>query len=354
MKGRRNKTNNKNNSFMNIPVDLDLDAIKRSQQIVDGIVNNYGSLNAINQATSLLSIFAEMRPNIVRSIANAWEPMLKVQETLKTSAQQIREGFSMIQSQNSLMLQSVANSVKLLNSWIEQNREVFSDMAKKFKEVQAQYHIAEQEVLPCLRKYKWFVTPSMPADFIFEIYSIAQKKGNQSKAVNKLFYELVLGDNGKTLDELLNNWHGRIDHDRLKIISDVFKIIKISLISKNLNIANVVVPTLIVQIDGIILDFLKNNKLNTGNYKERKIDFEFNKSLVLPHYYESLINDVLLEVLFQEAKTGMPLKNPYQFNRHKIVHGENKAYGRRDYLVRTILILDYLAHIKKSKDKTNY
>lgn len=351
MKNKKNKITKKDNSLQNIHIDLDLDAIKASQQVANELVKNYGALDVIREVASQQSALTEISRNLASQVTEALKPALLVQESLRAYTQQIAKEFSRLQDQSRLVLESVASSTRLINSWVEQHREAFADIAKKLKEVQEQYKIAEKEVLPCLKKYKWFVTPSMPAAFIFEVYKIAKKRGNQSKAVNKLFFELVLADKRETLDELLNNWQGKIDDDRLKIIKDCFDTIKISLHSKNLNIANVVVPTLIVQIDGIILDFLKTNKLNTGKYTDRKNDFKNNKPPALPQNYESLVNDVLLEILFQEAKTGLPLKNPYQFNRHKIIHGENKTYGRRDYLVRLILILDYLAHIRSPKSK---
>lgn len=324
MKNKKNKITKKDNSLQNIHIDLDLDAIKASQQVANELVKNYGALDVIREVASQQSALTEISRNLASQVTEALKPALLVQESLRAYTQQIAKEFSRLQDQSRLVLESVASSTRLINSWVEQHREAFADIAKKLKEVLEQYKIAEKEVLPCLKKYKWFVTPSMPAAFIFEVYKIAKKRGNQSKAVNKLFFELVLADKGETLDELLNNWQGKIDDDRLKIIKDCFDTIKISLHSKN---------------------------LNTGKYTDRKNDFKNNKPPALPQNYESLVNDVLLEILFQEAKTGLPLKNPYQFNRHKIIHGENKTYGRRDYLVRLILILDYLAHIRSPKSK---
>ena len=334
-------------------IDLDLDAIESAQATAKALAANYGALDSIKAVASQQMYLREVSESITRQMREAVQPILLIQENLQAYARSITAPLIQFQEQTRAILEAASISANALNSWMDHHRSAFASIAEKFKEIQEQYNLAEQEVLPCLRKYKWFISPSMPAPFIFEVYEIAKEPGDHRKVVNKLFQELVLGDEGETLDELLDDWKGKFNQARLRIIKDCFEVIKSELKNKKgtTNVANVVVPTLIVQIDGVILDFLKANNLSTGKYAQRKSDFKGNKSGALPPNYDSLVNDVLLEILFQQAETGKPLKNPFQFNRHKIIHGENKAYGRKDYLVRLILILDYLAHIESPKPK---
>ena len=60
-----------------------------------------------------------------------------------------------------------------------------------------------------------------------------------------------------------------------------------------------------------------------------------------------LANDIFLNILFQDSKSGQPLDIPFIFNRHKIMHGEQFRYGRTDNTIRAFLILDFLASLKQ-------
>ena len=60
----------------------------------------------------------------------------------------------------------------------------------------------------------------------------------------------------------------------------------------------------------------------------------------------NLSRDIFLDVLLQGSKRDSSLKIPFNFNRHKIMHGESVRYGRKDYLIRAMMILDYLASLK--------
>jgi len=57
---------------------------------------------------------------------------------------------------------------------------------------------------------------------------------------------------------------------------------------------------------------------------------------------DELANEVFLNILFQGSQRGEPLKTPFTFNRHKIMHGEYVKYGRIDNTIRAFLILDFL------------
>jgi hypothetical protein len=127
---------------------------------------------------------------------------------------------------------------------------------------------------------------------------------------------------------------------------------------KGINEANVVLPTLITQIDGALTDYLNSKGLQwdsdyddwvdtrTGKVRKvgRKTQFKNAKPKVLTTPLDDLANDIFLNILFQRSQKGKPLATPFNFNRHKIIHGESVRYGRKDYLIRAFMVLDLLAH----------
>ena len=67
-----------------------------------------------------------------------------------------------------------------------------------------------------------------------------------------------------------------------------------------------------------------------------------------------LANKIMLNILFQKSLKGLPLEKPFTFNRHKILHGEELRYGRKDNTIRAFLILDFLAVLMKQKTESNF
>ena len=117
--------------------------------------------------------------------------------------------------------------------------------------------------------------------------------------------------------------------------------------SARVNVANVVLPTIIVQIDGIINDYLNDNNQQHMGYRARNKHLDkYPIPFDLSHNLDEAAKDVFLNVLFQNADTGAPLANPFYFNRHKILHAEFIKYGKESYLVRAFMLLDILASLK--------
>jgi hypothetical protein len=130
---------------------------------------------------------------------------------------------------------------------------------------------------------------------------------------------------------------------RYKILTDSLDTVKAAS-KKGINEANVVLPTLITQIDGALTDYLNSKGLQWKSEVGRKSQFKNAKPKVLTTPLDDLANDIFLNILFQKSLRGKPLVTPFNFNRHKIIHGENVRYGRKDYLVRAFMVLDLLSH----------
>jgi len=250
-------------------------------------------------------------------------------------------------------LSEMANQIattytKSMGEQINKVLETFSlrPVLERLKEFSDEYDIAEEGAIKCMQKYKWFVTANMSPRLIFEVYKLSQKKGNMTKEINKLFEDFLFGNNYEGLDNLLVEWKEWIDPARYKIIKDTFSVIKST--PKSVNITNVVLPTLIVQAEGLLKDKLDfwNWGRKKSAYTELKRHYKMEDRKGLPERLQKLTDDIVINYLFQKSEVGVPLEKAFQFNRHKIIHGEIKRYGRRNYLVRIILLIDYFATLK--------
>ncbi|GAG67768.1 unnamed protein product, partial [marine sediment metagenome] len=199
----------------------------------------------------------------------------------------------------------------------------------------------------------WFISPSMPTSFIYKTVQIGEKGGNQFWSVNKLFVEYFKKNSYKNLKNLIERWKKNpIFKKRMKIFRDCLSILKN--VKNSINPSNLVLPTLIAQIDGIQTEFMIKNGLyydiGRRGWKNRMGRIIQKKSWFLNQTLNSELldqaNDLCLNILFQESFPGTPLNNSFvTFSRHKILHGEYLRYGRIDNTIRAFLILDFLVEL---------
>jgi hypothetical protein len=215
--------------------------------------------------------------------------------------------------------------------------------ANYYEQIQKNYAITEKEAIRILRKYKWIISFSMSDDFIFEVVRVTRLKGNHYSKINNLFINYFSENNYKELSKLVITWKNNpLFQRRMKIFRDCIFALKIN--EAEFNSSNIVLPTLISQIDGVLNDYMKKIGVNKKdkdwrkNLKSQIMDNE------MPEYSD-LAKDLLLEILFQSSNQGKPLKTPFYFNRHKILHGEFTRYGRLDNTLRAFLLLDFLHFI---------
>ena len=62
------------------------------------------------------------------------------------------------------------------------------------------------------------------------------------------------------------------------------------------------------------------------------------------------MNDVFIDVLLQNTEPREDYKTSIHFSRNKILHGENFHYGKKDYVVRCFMILDFLHGLSTRND----
>jgi len=275
-----------------------------------------------------------------------------IEESIRAISEQIKETrlhiVSPITEQllltTRLLSEALKPQINFLNNWVKQNEAIFDGYKRLWRSFQEQYKnkITEQEAIQTLRKYKWFITPSLPINFIYKTVNNGRRKGNQRKSMNKLFVDYFSSDNFRNLENLVNGWEtNEIFKPRIKIFRDCVFVIKNT--KSKFNPSNVVLPTLIAQIDGVRIKFMNRNGLSfkTNNMKWK----EWFKGKTQNQDYLESANDIFLNILFQKSQPGEPLETPFTFNRHKIMHGEYLKYGRIDNTIRAFLILDFLSGI---------
>jgi len=321
-----------------------LQSIQKSLEVFN---DNYSSV--ITQTISGASFIGES----LQKIAKFAESTSGFTRSLKSFMEQY-------QSLTKTIVNSLKPQIDIWQKWAEENKRVFDSFSEYWKKFEERYNVAEVKTVKILGKYKWFITPSFPMTSVFEIVKIDGEKGRQDKVINNLFIEYFRRDNWKNLEEMVKEWKNKpLFKKRYKILSDCVAMLKIR--TKRLNEVNVILPSLIVQIDGILSDYLELKKVSWDrNYEDcwvehrkskvkkvgRKTKFRNLNPKVLTTKLNDLASDIFLNILFQKAQKGKPLETPFNFNRHKIIHGENVRYGRKDYLVRAFMILDFLSYLK--------
>lgn len=218
------------------------------------------------------------------------------------------------------------------------------------------YNIPMKQALSCLNKYSWFISPNMAYDMIFEVLEICEDDVVHKRSrINNLFVNYFLEDNCKELTNLIKIWEDNpLFKRRSKIFKDCVNVIKNA--NSSLNYSNLVVPVLITQIDGIQSDFMEKNNLkiergkvtflDDSKYLDGQVKWdEYFRDLTNGDEIMDAMNDIFLNVLFQKTMPGEDYKTSIHFSRHKILHGENFRYGRKDYTIRCFMILDFLYEI---------
>jgi len=310
--------------------------IELSIRVLENFNKQYASI--IRQTTYI----AESIGTISKVAEQFREAQLSIVESLRPAIEQC-------QLTARIVSEYLAPQINFWQNWVEQNREIFDTYRKLWQTFQEQYKITEQEAIQILRKYKWFITPSLPLTFIFEVVKIGRRKGNQRKAINRLFIDHFSSNNFENLEKLVDGWEtNEIFKPRMKIFRDCISVMRNA--KGKYNPSTIVLPTLIAQIDGIRIEFMNRNGLSFWT-KDRVWKGWF-KGQTPNQKLLDLANDIFLNILFQKSQPGRPLETPFTFNRHKIMHGEYLRYGRIDHTIRAFLILDFLATLSNRGGKS--
>jgi hypothetical protein len=280
------------------------------------------------------------------AISKQWtESVARIAESMRPAIEQIAASASAIEN-------LVKPQIESWQRWADQNKRLFENIRSQWDSFQTKYSISEAEAIRILKKHKWFVSPSLPIAFVFEVVRIGKKKGNRRSEINGLFVSYFCSDNYRELETLINSWKSNpLFKPRMKIFRDCIHGLKRA--KAGCNPSNYVLPTLIAQIDGIQQEYMEKRGLtlaSKGKWKDasgKEIDWKtWYKAQTANQDMMDVANDIFLNILFQKSQRGKPLETPFTFNRHKILHGENVSYGRIDNTLRAFLLLDFLASLK--------
>jgi hypothetical protein len=232
--------------------------------------------------------------------------------------------------------------------------ERFAEYFQELKGLPEKLRVTDAETARILNKYKWPVSPSMPFRFMFKVIELHRQGGNQRGAINKLFVDYFSANEYEQLSALIETWKSNpLFEPRMKIFRDCVAALKQA--DGRYNASNIVLPTLIAQIDGILMKYMEQKQIDRWVVTQKgevKPDRQWKSKLraQIANQYSSnlllLTSDILLDVLFQRAFYGQPLKVPFTFSRHKVMHGEYTRYGRIDNTLRAFLILDFLSGLQ--------
>lgn len=344
---------------------LNTSAISQAMDDVDSARRTIGNLvesnmAAISQATAAADTARKMTNSVVEphmlAISQTLSDMDAISETIK-NLDSIFNNSAI--SQATMILNAIQPQISFWNDWLNNNRQIFKfyeDSNAFWKNVRKRYNISKKKALTCIKKYNWFISPSMDPSIVYNIVSVC-KSDSKSKwgDINHVFYDYFLEDDCEKLNLFVDNWSSNpIFEGRMKIIRDCVEIIKNH--PKNVNFSNLVVPVLISQIDGIQMEFMNQRGLKVDK-KKVVCDFEGNRKkdehgqnikhrqyireLTSNDEFLDAMNDVFLDVLFQHTERGEDHKTSIKFSRHKIMHGEHFTYGRKYNAIRCFMILDF-------------
>jgi len=302
-------------------------------------------------------LFNNFRNTIATSLR---EFALKTKELFKAHQEDIKKAILAVAEVGrvvSKVYESLGPVINSWTTWVEQNQNVFSAFRELAEKLQESYKLTDQEASRVLIGYKWFMTPSLPPGFIFEAVRIGRGRGNQRGPINKLFIDHLSSNDYENLSIMVVGWaNNALFAPRMKIFRDCISALRDA--SRGNNPCNLLLPTLIAQIDGIQTAYMHSkglavtgkNKMSwedpTGAPVVKKVYLrtETRSQVALSSNFIDIANEVLFDILFQKALTGE--KASVTFSRHKIMHGELLTYGRIDNAMRAFLVLDFLAALK--------
>lgn len=221
-----------------------------------------------------------------------------------------------------------------------------------------QYGINERVAMKLLKKYKLFLSPSLDVRLVSDIARIGGKSGNHRGEINRLLAAYFGSNNFMELEELMKDWgKNGLFSPRMKILRDCLIALRNN--TTGHNPTNVILPTLIAQIDGIRQCYLEKKgysykMIKTTNGGRRYVWVDSNgqnhkwpdvyKNTTAGSRYMAAACEIFVNVLFESSARGT--RSLITFNRHKIMHGEYVRYGRIDNTLRAFLILDFLCYLK--------
>lgn len=241
----------------------------------------------------------------------------------------------------------------------EAMKSAFQPLLERLAELGARLEEATGEAPEVLRKYGWFVNPASESSLIVKVINIDRSEradGEKQSLVDQLFISYFMEEGPEPLRGLIEYWErNEIFRPRMRIFEDCITVMFHE--AEGFNSANVILPTLIAQVEGVVKAFLQQYDIHKDKKKRDKWKREFIERVTVDKNEDSKLDELLylaLEqfdlILFQHSTWGEPLQVQTSFNRHKILHGEYLDYGNMTNVIKAFMILDFLAMITKERN----
>ncbi len=293
--------------------------------------------------------------NFYNSFKKSREELSKSFVSLETEVAQLSKRFSELSSESFSRIAQL--NIDLKN---EYQKKIYEQIGKSMEN----FLKAVDDAGEILEKYEWLIPPSIDLRVAAFISNLGNKPGDHRKEINKLFWDIYREDNFKEIEEMITKWNfNKLFKKRIRILKNCLTVLQLS---KKIGIsssANVIIPTLIAQIDGVWTDYVISKGFDINNYyaqhekwevsrelrrhrKEAISDFRTSDSFLK---FDNLFKNMILETLWGTAYTKISPESGFirtRFNRHKIMHGEYVSYGSKYNVLRAFFLLDFLSELK--------
>lgn len=216
-----------------------------------------------------------------------------------------------------------------------------------------------------LAVHDWFMTGSFQPNFIYLFIDLIKKEPNKiavEEELSKIFYAYFSANNWHQLDDMVDGWSRSLRfQSRITIFKDCINIIKST--PQKTTTANVLIPTLLAQLEGIIIEYLinyreykfdeirgfKNKKKKLTEIWEKHQDTRFKggKGYLTPTFNFSFDTaaEMLINLIYKDFDPEYSSEEFFSLNRHRILHGNITNYGIFDNVLRSFLILDFIRYL---------
>lgn len=196
-------------------------------------------------------------------------------------------------------------------------------------------------------RYGWFIHGQLSLPFVRHLAELSKCPGNRGRAVARAFIDYYRHDNWATLLEMADRWRKLtvLEGRRSRVLRDLVTTMTFH-DPPRYNAANVVVPALIANIDGLLTRFAAD-ALNLGfrsaGHEERRAVASALAQVAQDHFgFEDAALDLIFNTLFASAYYGEDPISGSMFSRNKIIHGEKYHYGRLANALRLFLLIDFI------------
>jgi hypothetical protein len=198
------------------------------------------------------------------------------------------------------------------------------------------------------QRYKWFVPGDLPFDAVTELNAIVRDGGQVGANIRHFFVNGFRIDDWTPLVHFVENlrYNPALGKGRYRTLRDCADVMRRHG-ENRFNAAAVIIPALISIIDGLLIEFARQDlemrarPLGTHGYMQVR-DALANPG-DSPLRLDEPATALAFGVLFETAYPGKVPAHGMGFNRHKILHGESLTYGTAANALRAFFVVDFVA-----------